>query len=286
MHHVHEPHGDELHDHDRGLSHDLPRVLSRRRLLVLIGGAGAAAGLVACGTDEPSADTTSPTGPTTPATTGPTAGPTATSTEKIPEETGGPFPGDGSNGVNVLNQSGIVRSDITRSFGAGSAVAGGVPLTVRLTVLDTRNGAVPLAGAAVYLWHCDREGRYSLYSAGVTGENYLRGVQETDGSGVVTFTSIFPGAYSGRWPHIHFEVYPSLAKAAATSDKLRTSQLAFPEDACRRVYAAEGYGSSLTNLGRTSLTTDNVFRDGFSLQLATVTGSVAEGVTATLNVPV
>ena len=30
------------------------------------------------------------------------------------------------------------------------------------------------------MWHCDREGGYSLYSDGVTEENYLRGVQITD----------------------------------------------------------------------------------------------------------
>jgi protocatechuate 3,4-dioxygenase beta subunit len=81
-------------------------------------------------------------------------------------ETVGPYPGDGSNGVNVLTESGIVRSDITRSFGSASGVAEGVPLTIKRTVLDTTDGAGPLQGAAVYLWHRDREGRYSLYSEG------------------------------------------------------------------------------------------------------------------------
>jgi hypothetical protein len=81
-------------------------------------------------------------------------------------------------------------------------------------------------------------------------------------------------------------VYPDLAAAAAGSDKLRTSQLAFPEDACREVYATSGYGQSLTNLSRTTLATDNVFRDGWSLQLGTVTGAVAGGLTVALNVPV
>src|SRR6476619_5132975 len=111
----------------------------------------------------------------------------------IPEETGGPYPGDGSNGVNVLTESGIVREDLRSSFGDASGVAEGVPLSIQLKVYDNgTDGLTPYAGAAVYLWHCDREGRYSLYSDGVTGENYLRGVQETDANGVVTFTSIFP----------------------------------------------------------------------------------------------
>jgi protocatechuate 3,4-dioxygenase beta subunit len=135
-------------------------------------------------------------------------------------------------------------------------MAEGVPLTVKLTVLETANGAGPLQGAAVYLWHCDREGRYSLYSEGVTQETYLRGVQETGGDGSVTFTSSFPAAYSGRWPRVHFEVYPSLDAATTASGKLRTSQLAFPEDACRQVYATDGYGQSVQNLAQTSLETD------------------------------
>jgi hypothetical protein len=143
-----------------------------------------------------------------------------------------------------------------------------------------------LQGAAVYLWHCNIDGKYSLYSEGITQENYLRGVQETSGDGTVQFTSIYPAAYSGRWPHIHFEVYPSLEEATAASGKLRTSQLALPEEACKLVYATEGYSQSLQNMAQTSLDSDNVFSDGYSLQLATVTGTVSDGMTATLNVPV
>jgi protocatechuate 3,4-dioxygenase beta subunit len=111
-------------------------------------------------------------------------------------------------------------------------------------------------------------------------------VQETGSDGSVTFTSIFPAAYSGRWPHIHFEVYESLAKATAASDKLRTTQLALPEDVSRQVYATDGYAESVRNLSQTSLATDNVFSDGYSLQLATVSGTVDGGLTATLTVPV
>jgi protocatechuate 3,4-dioxygenase beta subunit len=121
---------------------------------------------------------------------------------------------------------------------------------------------------------------------GVTQENYLRGVQETGNDGTVTFTSIFPAAYSGRWPHVHFEVYPSLEAATTASGKLRTSQMALPEAACRQVYATDGYGQSLQNMAQTSLETDMVFSDGYSLQLGTVTGSVGDDLTATLKLPV
>jgi protocatechuate 3,4-dioxygenase beta subunit len=268
---------EELHEHDRGLSHDLPTLLSRRRALAWLGGTGLAVALAGCGVtgNDGTGDAS-----------GAAASTAGSSGTVIPEETAGPYPGDGSNGVNVLTESGIVRSDITRSFGSASGVAKGVPLTIRLKVLDTANGSVGREGAAVYLWHCDIDGRYSLYSEGVTQENYLRGVQETGGDGSVTFTSVFPAAYSGRWPHIHFEVYPSLEAATTAGGKLRTSQMALPEAACRQVYATEGYSQSLRNLSQTSLATDMVFSDGYSLQLGTVTGSVDQGMTATLNVPV
>ena len=207
---------------------------------------------------------------------------------EIPEETAGPYPGDGSNGPNVLTESGVVRSDITSSFGSASGVAEGVPTTVRLRILDLDgDDATPLVGAAVYLWHCDREGRYSMYSDGVTEENYLRGVQEADDDGRLEFTTIFPATYSGRWPHMHFEVYESLDAATAASEKLRTSQLAIPEDVASEVYeTVDGYETSIETLSQVSLDSDMVFSDGYSLQMAKVTGSVEEGYTVSLTVPV
>ena len=211
----------------------------------------------------------------------------ATPQAEVPDETGGPYPGDGSNGPNVLDDSGIVRSDITSSFGSSTTKAQGVPLTINLTVTDAGNGYSALSGAAVYLWHCDRDGQYSLYSQGVTEENYLRGVQATNASGTATFTSIFPAAYSGRWPHIHFEVYQSLAQATSSGQIVKTSQIALPEAACAEVYATSGYEASVSNLAQTSLTSDNVFgNDGGIYQLATVTGNATDGYVANLTIGV
>jgi protocatechuate 3,4-dioxygenase beta subunit len=203
----------------------------------------------------------------------------------IPEETAGPFPGEGSNGPNVLNQTGVVRSDIRSSFAGLSGTADGIPLTIALTIVSATTCA-PLANRAVYLWHCDRAGRYSLYSNGVTNQNYLRGVQPADANGNVMFTSIFPACYSGRWPHIHFEVYPSLASATNVANKIATSQMAMPKATCDLVYATAGYEASIANLSQVSLSTDNVFSDGASLELATITGNVAGGLTATVTVAV
>ncbi|WP_278263621.1 dioxygenase [Nocardia sp. AG03] len=260
-----------MHDHDLGLGHDL-RVMSRRRMLGALGIAGVAAA-AACATDSPG--TTSSTSAT------PSTLPAA-----APGETAGPYPGDGSNGPNVLIESGVVRSDITGSFGAYSGTAQGVPMTLTLNLVDLTTNAVG-TGMAVYVWHCDREGRYSLYSEGVTDQNYLRGVQVADDSGTVTFTSIFPACYTGRWPHIHFEVYDSLSIAVAGDNARLTSQIALPQDACETVFAADsGYTASTRNMSGVTLSSDNVFGDGWDAELATVTGTPATAMAVSLTVGV
>jgi len=285
-------------DHREGLTYDLPKIVARgygrRSLLGLMGGIGAAT-VAGCAIGQPNTETISNTTSTPQNGAAPAGAPSAAATAnatvaagEIPEETAGPFPGDGSNGANVLTESGVVRQDITSSFGGATGVAEGVPLTIKLKVYDANGDDVtPMAGAAVYVWHCNRDGEYSMYADGLTDENYLRGVQETDANGALSFTSIFPAAYSGRWPHIHFEVYPSIDDATTASNRLRTSQLALPEAICREVYTnADGYDASLANLEQTSLSTDMVFSDGWSLQLAKLTGSVADGYVASLAVPV
>ncbi len=137
---------------------------------------------------------------------------------------------------------------------------------------------------AVYIWHCDRDGNYSLYTA--ADQNYLRGVQETDTEGTVTFKSIFPACYSGRWPHIHFEVYKSLAEATAAGSKLATSQLALPDAQNQEAYASAGYEASVATYAMVSLATDMVFSDGASSETPTVTGSTSSGYVASLTVGV
>jgi protocatechuate 3,4-dioxygenase beta subunit len=223
-------HDAELEDHDRGLSFDLPTLMSRRRALGVLSGSVMTAALAACGSSPKRAATSA-------------SGSSADGTGEIPDETAGPYPGDGSNGPNVLTESGIVRSDIATSFGEASGVAGGIP---------TVAGGTPLAGAAVYLWHCNIDGHYSMYDQDVAEENYLRGVQESDSDGKVRFRSIFPAAYAGRWPHIHFGVYEQ----------------------------------SVRNLAQTSLDTDNVFSDGYASQLATTSGTVDSRIAIKLNVGV
>ena len=264
---------------------DPTRLLDRRHALKLLAGAGLVA-LGACGREPSSSTTSSSSTSTSTSTTSGGSSSTADCADPIPEETAGPYPGDGSNGPDVLTDEGVVRRDIRASFGSGTGTAEGVDLDIELTIVDAAKGCTPLAGAAVYLWHCDRAGLYSLYSRGATAANYLRGVQVADADGKLTFTSVFPGAYSGRYPHIHFEVFASLADARGGKEPIATSQLALPEDACAAAYATAGYESSVRNLAATPLARDNVFSDGADEQLATMSGSAAAGFTASLTVPV
>jgi len=274
-------------DHAHGLAHDLrrlgePRVKRRAALgwmAAALAGAGAGAlPLLGCGGGGDDAGTSTTT--TTDTTTGTTTTTTTTSTGScsvIPTETNGPYPADGSTALNALLMSGIVRSDIRSSFNGASGVAAGIPLTVNLTLVNTSASCGSLAGYAIYIWHCNQAGEYSLYSASVASENYLRGVQETDSSGKVAFTTIFPACYSGRWPHIHVEIYPSLAQATSVSKVLKITQIALPQDACSAVYATSGYSASVANLARVSLASDNVFSDGATLETPTVSGSTSAG---------
>ncbi len=278
------------HPHDGGLIEDLAQMaLARRRALGWLAGMA----LTACGgggSNATSSSTSSSSGGSSGGTTTTGGTSTAGSCSIIPNETEGPYPGDGSNAAsgsiaNALTLAGIVRSDIRTSVAPGSATAAGVPLTLTLKLEDTSNACALLAGYAIYIWHCDAPGRYSLYSSGVTGENYLRGVQVTGADGTVTFTTIFPGCYAGRVPHIHFEIYRNAAQATSYANKLRTSQLAFPLDTCATIYAgASGYGNSSSNLASISFSSDGVFSDGVSLELATLTGSVAAGYAASLTI--
>lgn len=257
----------------------------RRTLRWLAGSAGGTLGgaLAACGGGAAVATTGA-------AGTGGSGTTPVASCSPIPAETAGPYPGDGSNRAggsiaNALALSGIVRRDLRAGIAGASGVADGVPLTVKLRLVDTRAGCADLAGYAFYLWHCDATGRYSMYSAGVTAENYLRGVQPTDSGGTATFDTVFPGCYAGRMPHMHFEIYRSTDTATQYTNRLHTSQLAFPVAVCNEVYTGHGaYAASVRNFAQISFATDNVFADAVSLQLAGVTGSLAAGYVATLDV--
>jgi protocatechuate 3,4-dioxygenase beta subunit len=261
-------HGNHAGHHDFGLADDL-RLLGRRRALALMGSAGLLAALGACDGspfERAQADT---------------IGTRADGSQCVadPSETPGPFPADGSNRAhgtlaNVLQDSGVVRTDMRPSLEPGQAAAQGVSLELTLELVSVDAGCAPLVGYALYLWHCDAAGRYSIYDLPET--TYLRAVGVSDAEGRVTFTTIFPGCYRGRFPHMHLEVYPSLAKATSYENRILTSQLAMPEALCRQVYAASpAYQDSGANFEHSPLPRDGIFADNTPRQLAAQTPSLA-----------
>jgi protocatechuate 3,4-dioxygenase beta subunit len=260
------------HEDFGGLMQD-KALMTRRSALSLLGAAGF---LAACGDSSLTKSTTTTVNSST-------STQQTNSGAEIPSETQGPYPADGTNGPNALNDGAVVRKDLTSSFGEYSGTASGIPTTFTFTIVDAQTGS-PVPNAAMYLWHCTAGGQYSLYE--VTDQNYLRGMQTSDASGKITFSSIFPGCYRGRWPHCHFEIFDSLEIANSGANARKTSQLALPQHECELVYADSSYGNSLNNLGQLSLSTDGIFSDGWTDQLATVTGSTTEGFTVNLLVRV
>jgi protocatechuate 3,4-dioxygenase beta subunit len=282
---------------------ELMAPMPRRRALTLLGLGGIGLIAAACGSSGGGGGTATTAGAATtpapgttgasPTTTGGAASTSATTAtsaasdlSETPEETAGPFPADGSNDngegsvADVLADGRIVRSDI-RSDLDGSNTQDGVPMSLTMNVVDSSRQ--PLAGAAVYIWHCSRDGNYSAYSSGMNGgeyadRSYLRGVQVADGSGDVTFRTVLPGRYQGRAFHIHFEVYGDDTYA----DTLLTSQMGMDDDLIDSLYSAvDGYESALEN--DTDNADDGIFRDGADHQLLTVTGDATSGITATFT---
>jgi hypothetical protein len=104
----------------------------------------------------------------------------------------------------------------------------------------------------------------------------------------VTFRTIVPGCYDGRWTHIHFEVYPDLASATNVQSAIATSQVAFPVKMLDKVYKdTDLYPSSATNLAKLgSIDNDMVFGDGYALEMGTFKGNPQKGYVGSLAVAV
>ncbi|OZE83862.1 3,4-dioxygenase subunit beta [Rhodococcus sp. 15-649-2-2] len=266
---------------DQGAGFDITTLITRRRVLSIVGAGAGAVALAACSTTSNGASATSTTTSTTTATASATS-----ATSEIPQETNGPYPADGTNGVNVLEESGIVRNDITSSLDGGTTVEG-TPMSFTFTLTDMANDNRPFEGAAVYVWQCDAAGLYSMYSEGVEDETYLRGIQAAGADGTVTFETIVPGCYSGRWTHMHFEVYPDAASATNADNAIATSQVAFPQDMLDAIYQLDTYPSSANNLAQLgSLDNDNVFGDGYDLEMGTFSGDPTSGYVGSLAVAI
>jgi protocatechuate 3,4-dioxygenase beta subunit len=156
----------------------------------------------------------------------------------------------------------------------------GLPVTLVLTIVNTASSCTAVTNAAVEIWQCDAAGNYSEYAQpgyDGTGQTFLRGLQATDAGGQVTFNTVYPGWYAGRATHIHVEVF-------VNGTSIKTTQIAFPEDVSAQVYATGVYAAKGQN--PTHNTSDNVFSDGTTNEMATLTGSATAGYTATLTIGV
>ena len=224
--------------------------IGRRELLGAIGATGAAVAF-GCGSSSG--------GPTSPTTTTTTTTSNNAACAVTPTETIGPYP-------SLVD---MFRSDI-REGKSGTLLA----LTIK--VVNVSNSCSPVSGANVEIWHVDAAGNYSQYGTQTT-QTYLRGIQTTNASGQVMFTTVYPGWYQGRATHIHVEVVRNGASAKVT-------QIAFPESANAAVYGSGVYSSRGQN--PTSNTSDMVFADSIGSELATVSGDPATGMAATFQLAI
>lgn len=240
-------------------------VANRRHALTALTGLGVVS-LFGCGGSEDSASvsTTSSVDSAT-ATAMEVALSSAATCVVSAQETEGPYPL-----ATILSNTAIVRSDMTEG-------KTGVPLTIRLKLLDVNNNCAPISNAAVYIWHCDKDGLYSGYdttnNAGQASKTYLRAIQVSDSTGRVTFKTIYPGWYVGRITHIHVQVFLNNDTGVTA---MATTQMAFSPEITTAVYNTTLYPKG-QNTSVTSFAQDNVFSDGTSTEMLTLSGSVAKG---------
>jgi protocatechuate 3,4-dioxygenase beta subunit len=251
--------------------------MQRRQLLVALLGTGATMLLAGCSqTGFSPATSTSSDGTDSSDGSGTTGGACVQSAT----ETNGPFPADGSNTAGdgtstrldkVYTGSPIIRRDIAESIA-------GVPLTLNISLQNVRNSCATIPNYYIYIWHCTPTGQYSAYTASNNGgshsssESYFRGIQQTDSNGEVTFTTIYPGWYTGRAIHIHAEVYAGLDDASP----IKITQFAFPMSINKVVAAQTTYGYKGTS-GMMDNTADGIFSDGTSTEMLTVSANSSTG---------
>jgi protocatechuate 3,4-dioxygenase beta subunit len=165
----------------------------------------------------------------------------------------------------------LVRKNITEG-------KSGVPLTLRLTVVDATDGCTPVPGAAVEIWHCDAWGYYSGYTTANPGgsapaesedgstaddKTYLRGYQVANANGVVKFETIVPGWYTPRTCHIHLKVHTGGEKEDGTYEGGKvnfTGQLFFDDEIAESIFALEPYSKHTGSY--TKLADDMVYDGG------------------------
>src|SRR6266481_907475 len=183
------------------------------------------------------------------------------------------------------------RSDIRPDTKGSTGTQSGLPLTLNITVGSySRGTCTPIANAQVHIWHCNAQGVYSDIQAStndndadLTGENFLRGYQYTDANGKVSFTTIYPGWYSGRAVHIHVKVRVFDSSGNVTTEA--TTQLFFDDSISTAVYAANS-DYSRTGTRDTMDSADSIYAAESPALLVSLTGSASTSYAGTISIGV
>lgn len=198
-------------------------ILTRRQALRLATGTGLMLAMGATPRQARAAATTAPT-------TQPQIHLVAT-----PQLTEGPFFVD-----ERLNRSNLLAGTTRPS------VINGLPLLLSFTIYRLgAAGYAPLKNVQLDVWNADASGAYSdesnpMNGQDTAGQRWLRGYQLTDAAGNATFSTIFPGWYNGRAPHIHFKVRQFTGQS--TTREL-TSQLFLTDTDRQRIYTQPPYNA-------------------------------------------
>lgn len=253
---------------------EIIRQARTRREVLQVGSALSATALVGCATTTTDSNTSTVSVPQASAVTGSTSAtpaaiitPAALSCVLTPSLTEGPY------FVDVR----LNRSDIRIEPSDGSVVEG-APLTLDVQLVRVSgNSCLPVSGAAVDVWHCDSKGVYSDVSDpgfSTKGKKFLRGFQTSDANGMVRFTTIYPGWYSGRAVHIHFKVRTNIESSNGYE---LTSQWFFDDTLSDQVFANAPYAAKGTRDRRNA--NDDIYRQGGSQLVLPVVKS-GDGYTA------
>jgi protocatechuate 3,4-dioxygenase beta subunit len=188
-----------------------------------------------------------------------------------------------------------VRNNTATASSSSGAVQAGVPLALRINVLDAANGGA-INGAHVDIWHANAYGLYSDEGgqpggSSTTGQNFLRGYQVTGVDagalaapvdGQVNFRTIWPGWYQGRAIHIHVRVRTYDGSSVATN---YTTQIFFSDaDNDAVLSGAAPYDTRSPRTDPTTDETDNILGGARSTNVVPVTGSLADGFAATFTI--
>lgn len=155
----------------------------------------------------------------------------------------------------------------------------GLPMRLSFLLVG-KDGCAPISNATIDIWHSGSQGIYSAYATGTTcnpgmddvkSKMFCRGVQTTNESGRVDFSSVFPGWYRGRTIHVHFTVRLNGKEAV-------TSQLYFDDALVDEILAQGEYKAR--GKRDTNNTKDGIFKSGGATadQVVMSTAKRADGV--------